>query len=236
MAVYSREDGTGRITKKRIAAICILAGVIMVIAGAALALCGPILRMADDPEALRAYIGSMGMWGSAFLILVTALQVISALIPGGPFEIAAGYCFGPLPGAILCDIGMTIGSVVVFLLVRRFGMSFIELFFSREKIESLRFLKTTGQSRIVLFFLYLIPGTPKDVLAYAVGLTDLRLASWLFITVVGRFPSILLSTISGDALGDRHYGLFVAVIVVIFATAGIGGWLYRRWNIERGES
>ena len=96
----------------------------------------------------------MGFWGGAFFILVTAVQVVAAVVPGGPIEIAAGYCFGVLPGALICDIGMTIGSMLVFLLVRRFGMSFIEIFFSREKIESLKFLKTNGQSRLVIFLLF----------------------------------------------------------------------------------
>ncbi len=218
------------IRKKRIAAVCILAGIILAVGGLAFAVCGPVLKMTDDPEALRAYIGNMGLWGVGFFILVTALQVISAFIPGGPFEIAAGYCFGPFRGALLCDIGMTLGSVAVFLLVRRFGMSFIEIFFSKEKIASLKFLKSSGRTSLVLFLLFLIPGTPKDIIAYAVGLTDLSLASWLFITAVGRFPTILLSTLSGDALGDRRYGLFAAVIAVIAIAAVIGAILYRRWN------
>ena len=198
------------------------------IGAAAYGVCAPVLRMADDPEELRRYIGNMGIWGAAFMILVTAIQVVAAVIPGGPIEIAAGYCFGPLAGALISDIGMTLGSLAVFLLVRRFGMSFIEIFFSRERIESLRFLKTTGQSRLVLFLLFLIPGTPKDIIAYAVGLTDLSLASWLFITAVGRFPSVLLSTLSGDALGDRRYGHFIIVIIVLAAAAGIGSMIYRK--------
>ena len=108
-------------------------------------------------------------------------------------------------------------------------MAFIEIFISREKIESLKFLKTTGQSRIVIFILFLIPGSPKDILAYAVGLTDLSLGTWIFITAVGRFPSILLSTLSGDALGEGKYVLFAAVIIAVAVLAAAGGFLYRRW-------
>ena len=130
---------------------------------------------------------------------------------------------------------MTLGSLIVFLLVRRFGMAFIEIFFSREKIESLKFLRTTGQSRLVLFLLFLIPGTPKDIIAYAVGLTDLSLVSWLFITAVGRFPSILLSTLGGDAIGDRQYGRFIIFFMVTAVIAGVGSLFYRKW-IQNNKS
>ncbi len=225
------EDGKKdrALLKKRAAAILILAAVIAAIAAIALTVCVPVLKRADDPEELRAFIEGMGFWGIGFFILVTMIQVVAAVIPAGPLEIAAGYCFGVLPGALICDIGMTAGSMLVFLLVRRFGMPFIEIFFSREKIEALKFLKTNGQSKAVIFILFLIPGSPKDVLSYGVGLTDLSLFSWFIITSVGRFPSILLSTISGSALEDRHYGAFAAVLIVVAVTGVIGGAAYRRW-------
>lgn len=229
-----KDTGMSSITKKA-AAICILALFIMIIAAVAYKVCVPVLKMADTPEELRGYIEALGFWGPAFFILVTVIQVIAAVIPGGPLEIAAGYCFGAFRGALIADIGMTIGSVVVFLLVRKFGMSFVEIFFSREKIESLKFLKTTDRSRAVLFVLFLIPGSPKDILAYAVGLTDLGLASWIFITAVGRFPTILLSTLSGDALGEQRYSHFVIVFIIMAAAAGVGAFFYRRWSGKQDE-
>lgn len=222
--------------KKKIIAVIILIAVIAVIASVAIAVCVPVLNKANDPDELRAYIDSMGIWGPAFFIIVAAIQVVAAVIPGGPIEVAAGYCFGVLPGAIICDIGMTIGSIIVLLLVRRFGMSFIEIFFSKEKIDSLTFLKTNGQSRLVIFLLFLIPGAPKDVLAYGVGLTDLSLLSWLFITAVGRFPSILLTVLSGDALEDERYGHFIIVIIVIAALSGIGATFYRVWVKKQNKT
>jgi uncharacterized membrane protein YdjX (TVP38/TMEM64 family) len=224
------------VTKKKIIAISLLVVVIAILTAIVLTTCMPMLKMADDPDEFRLYMENRGLGGVVFFIFVTVIQVIAAVIPGGPLEVAAGYCFGPFKGALICDLGMTIGSLIVFLLVRKFGMAFIEIFISREKIESLKFLKTTGQSRLVIFILFLIPGSPKDILAYAVGLTDLSVVSWIFITSVGRFPSILLSTLSGDALGDQKYSLFIAVIIMIAVLAGIGGFLYRRWAKKNEQS
>ena len=219
----------GKSTKKKIIAALTLAIMIALIALLAVKVCVPMVRMAEEPEQFREYMAQRGLKGIVLFVFVTAMQVIAAVIPGGPLEVAAGYCFGPVRGALIADIGMTLGSMAVFLLVRRFGMDFIEIFVPREKVESLKFLKTNGQSRMVIFLLFLIPGAPKDVIAYGIGLTDLSLAAWLFITAVGRFPSILLSAMSGDALMDQSYGRFIAVIAVIAVTALAGGILYRVW-------
>lgn len=223
-------DPRKELLKKKIIAIVILIAVIAAIAAVATAVCAPVLGKADDPEELRAYIAGMGIWGPLFIILVTTIQVVAAFIPAGPIEIAAGYCFGILPGALICDIGMTLGGIIVLLLVRRFGMAFIEIFISKEKIDSLKFLKTNGQSKLVIFLLFLIPGAPKDVLAYGVGLTDISLGFWIFTISVGRFPSILLTVSSGDALGDQRYGHFIIILIVIIVIGIIGASVYRIWS------
>lgn len=193
----------------------------------------PILSFVADPESLRQWILETGPVGVLVFGLLSILQVIFAIIPGGPFELAAGYVFGVLPGSLLCDVTMTIGSVLVFLLVRKFGMCFVELFISRKQIDSIHFLKNTQKLQSILFFIFLIPGTPKDVITYLAGLTELPLRSWIFICFVGRFPAILLTALSGSALGSARYGIVAAVIVVFAVFYLIGMRLYKRWNQEQ---
>ncbi len=88
------------------------------------------------------------------------VQVIIALIPGEPFEIAAGYAFGAWEGTLLCLLASTIGSILVFSLVRRFGLRVVRLFFSPEKLHTLRFLKDSRGRDFLFFLIFLIPGTP----------------------------------------------------------------------------
>ena len=65
---------------------------------------------------------------------MVVLQVVVAVIPGEPLEIAAGYAFGALEGTLLCMVGTWIGGLMVFLLVRRFGVRAVEIFFPLEKL------------------------------------------------------------------------------------------------------
>ncbi len=222
-------------TKKKIISAAVVVLVIVLIIVLAVKLCIPMVKMADEPEAFRESMNEQGAKGIALFLFATAIQVVAAVIPAGPLEVAAGYCFGAFQGALIADLGMTLGSLFIFFFVKKFGMDFVEIFIPRKKIESLKFLKTSGQSRLVLFLLFLIPGTPKDVLSYGVGLTDLRLPAWLFITAVGRFPTILLTAMSGDALLGQRYDILIVVIVVIVVTGIVGTILYRKWMKKKGD-
>ena len=67
--------------------------------------------------------------GALVMVLVCAVQVIVALVPGEVVEVSAGLLFGWWEGTLICIIGMTLGSIVVILLVRRFGRRFVEAFY-----------------------------------------------------------------------------------------------------------
>ena len=202
--------------------------VVIVFAGLTMLLWRPLVSFASNPEILRVWLQDLGIWGILIFGIFNFLQVVFAVIPGGPFELAAGYILGVVPGTLLCDITMTISSVVVFLLVRKFGIRFVELFVSRRQIENMGFLKDNQKVQSVLFFIFLLPGTQKDVVTYLAGLTNLSLKSWIFICFVGRFPAILLTALGGSALGNAKYGI-VAVVIVVFAVAYLAGMrLYRK--------
>ena len=75
--------------------------------------------------------------------------------------------------------------------------------------------------------LFFLPGTPKDVLCYIVGLTRLPLRSWLIISAVAPIPSIVTSTIGGGALGMGNYSFALLVFVVTMVISGGGLLVYR---------
>ena len=190
----------------------------------------PLLEFVSEPEAFRVWVQSKGLLGVLVFMILNILQVILAIIPGGPFEVGAGYAFGVIPGTILCDVAMSIGGVINFLLVQKFGMKFIELFTTREKIESVKFLKANKKSEMLLFLFFLLPGTPKDLMCYVVGLSNITLSKWVIINLVGRLPAILLSAMGGSALGKQKYEIFVIAIVVLLVLYLIGSYLYSKHN------
>lgn len=208
----------------------ILALSIAVMAGLTLALWNPIINFIEDPDSLSIWIEQAGIWGPIVFMLLNTAQVLLAIIPGGPFEVAAGALFGPWIGSLMCDIAMTAGGMMTFFFVRKFGMKFIELFVDKKEIESVKFLHSNDKYTSLLFLFFILPGTPKDLMCYVVGLTDIKWTSWLLINLVGRFPAILLSALGGSALGEQKYGIFIAAFAIIIVLYFLGTFLYKKLN------
>ena len=193
----------------------------------------PMVEFVREPERFRAWVDSSGFVSRVIFVGMVIFQLIIALIPGEPLEMGAGYAFGAVEGTILCIIGCVIGSALVFLFVRRFGVKLVEVFFPREKIRSLRFLQDSRRLNLLTFIVFFIPGTPKDLLSYFIGLTDMKLGTWLFITAVARIPSIVTSTVTGDALGLKDYQFALIAFGVTLALSLLGILVYRRLSARR---
>ncbi|MBO5213467.1 MAG: TVP38/TMEM64 family protein [Clostridia bacterium] len=188
----------------------------------------PMLRFVEEPEQFRAWVDGHGLWGRLVFLGMVIFQVFIAIIPGEPLEIGAGYAFGAIEGTLICLAGTTIGGILVFLLVRKIGVRLVEVFFPIEKIRSLWFLRTAKRRNFLTFLLFFIPGTPKDLLCYFVGLTDMKLGTWVWITSVARIPSIITSTIGGDALGEEQYTLAVVAFAVTAVVSIVGILIYQK--------
>lgn len=210
-------------TKRRI----IAAAGITVFLGALTALYiaagAPVRKLLSDPEAFREWVSRRGWMGRLAFMGLMVLQIVVAVIPGEPLEIAAGYAFGAIEGTALCLVGAAIGGATVFWFVRKLGVRALEMIFSREKIDEVKFLRDERRTLPLMLVLFLIPGTPKDILCYAAGLTRVRFWPWLAAATLGRIPSVLTSTVGGSALGSRAYALAAAVFggTAILAAAGM---------------
>ncbi len=199
----------------------------------------PMIAFISEPEAFREWVDAHGIWGRLAFVGMFVLQIIVAIIPGEPLEIAAGYAFGVIEGTLLSLIGILIGSIVVFWFVRRFGVKAVEVFFSVEKTNSLRFLRDAKRRNFLIFVVFFIPGTPKDLLTYFVGLTDIKFSNWVLIATIARFPSVITSIIGGDALGLQQYDFAILVFLVTFVVGGVGllvfNWWSKRKNTKKEE-
>ena len=193
----------------------------------------PMVRFISEPSIFRAWVDSHGFWGRLAFAGMMVVQIVIAIIPGEPLEIAAGYTFGVVEGTLLCLAGSVLGSLIVFLFVRRFGIRAVEVFFPREKLLSLKFIQNARRLNLLVFILFFIPGTPKDIMTYFVPFPPMKLSTWLLISATARIPSIITSAIGGDALGLQNY-LFAIIAFAATLTLSLGGvLLYRHISRKR---
>lgn len=170
-------------------------------------------------EQLRSY----GVGGWLAFLGIQVLQVIVAMIPGEPVEILSGVLYGAVGGAVTCMLGVFIGSILVFFLVKKLGMPLVTTFIDEEKIRRLWFLRDEKRFETLAFILFFIPGTPKDLLTWAVGLTNIKPARFFLIASVARTPSILSSTLVGASLikGDFTSSAIIFLVTGLVSVAGV---------------
>ena len=189
-----------------------------------------------SPEGFKAFVEGYGWKGRFVALGIQVLQVIVSLIPGEVVEVGIGYTFGAVEGTLLCMAGVAIASSLVFLLVKRLGIRLVELFISREKINELRFINSEKKLKRLIFSLFFIPGTPKDLLTYFVGLTRIKLHEFLIISLIARIPSLVSSTIGGNLIQQESYWGAVILFVITGAVSLLGMLAYNRIvNFRNGK-
>lgn len=170
-----------------------------------------------NAESLKVFLAQFHGFDKWVFVAIRAFQTVIKIIPAEPLEIGSGVLYGTWGGLLLCMLGTTIGSFVIIALTHAFGKPLVSAFIPIEKIEALPFLKDEKRVYLSLFFIYLIPGTPKDILTYVAGLTGLDMRKFLLITGIARIPSIITSTWCGQEIINKNYTL----AIIIFAATGI---------------
>lgn len=226
-----RFDETKRYSKRYAATVLSVISAVF----AVLAVVGGILlyEYIDD---LEAFAREHLFVGGIVFSLICAVQVVVAFIPGEIVEVAAGVLFGPWVGTALCLVAETLGSVVVILLVRRFGRRLVESLYPREKIDALPILNDPKKRNAFIFLLFAIPGTPKDFLTYIIGLTRISVPTYVILTFFARIPSVITSIIAGDWIGEGHFTQAIVFLGITAAVSGIGYLVYNFIRRKNGRS
>ena len=97
-------------------------------------------------------------------------------------------------------------------------------------MKQVHFLHNPQKRNTLCFLIFLIPGTPKDLLTYLIPLTEMKRSTFLFITTIARIPSIITSTIGGHALGIEDYMFSIIVFAVTGIISLIGLLIYNKIN------
>lgn len=211
--------------KKKIINVIIIVMVIIIFAIAIVYL-APIMKDISTKEgqiAFKEKIDNLGILGLLMLFGLEVAQIFLVVIPGEPLEILAGMCYGTVGGTIFIIASVFITTTILFFLVRKYGRKFVYESFKKEridKIENSKILKNPQKVEKILIILFLIPGTPKDLLVYIGGLLPIRPLRFILISTFARFPSVISSTIAGWGLVEGNIKISVIAYAITFlATA-----------------
>ena len=113
-------------------------------------------------------------------------------------------------------------SIAIYFLVRKFGRKFVYEFCDESKvskIENSKLFQNPKKIEMIMLILFLIPGTPKDLLVYIAGILPIKPIRFILISTFGRLPSVISSTLAGEnlAIGDWKMSILLYGVVILIA-------------------
>ena len=145
------------------------------------------------------------------------VQIVISIIPGQVFQMAAGYIYGFWPALLFAMTGALLGTTLSFMLAKVLGRDFLHIFFGEEKMSYYIERLNSKKMYAIVFFLYLIPGIPKDMVSYAAGVSEIRFKPFLIISALGRLPGMIGCLLMGYMIMEENYT--GAIVIGFFAVA-----------------
>ena len=181
------------------------------------------LSTIEGQQEFKQMVSNSGIVGFLALFGLQLAQIFLIIIPGEPLEILAGMCYGSVGGTIFIMVSACIISTIIFLLVRKYGKKFVYEFCDKEKIDKIensKLFQNPQKIEFILLILFLIPGTPKDLLVYISGLLPIKPLKFILISTFARFPSVISSTLVGANIVGGNWKIGVILYVAIVLAAG----------------
>lgn len=199
----------------------------------------PVMKNLSSLEgqvAFKQKVEDSGILGMLSLFGLQVAQIFLIIVPGEPIEILAGMCYGGLWGTVFIMISAFIISTTIFLLVRKFGKKFVYSFCSEEKVKKIENSKLCNNPKkieMIMLILFLIPGTPKDLLVYIAGLLPIKPLKFILISSIARFPSVISSTLAGENLAVGDWKMSIILYAIVFILVAIIVFIINKFDKDK---
>lgn len=217
----------------------ILTTIILAIIVAVLIYLIPIMMKLATEEGRIEFKEKASEWNFFGFLALFGLQVAQIfifIIPGEPIEILAGMCYGGVIGSIFIIGSACIISTAIFFAVRKLGKKFVYSFCDEKKVEKVEKSKLFQDQRKVekiVLILFLIPGTPKDLLVYISGLLPIKPIRFIIISNIARIPSVISSTLAGANIANGNWKMSIIIYLAIVIPVIIAIYIMNKFDKEK---
>ena len=170
-------------------------------------------------ENIQKYIESTGIFAPIVYILISFLQVSFIPVPSTITIVIGSYLFGGWLAFIYSYIGILLGSLFAFYLGRKFGRKFVSWLIGDELKLDKYIQKLKGKENITLFFMFLFPFFPDDLLCSIAGLISIKWKTFIIMQVISRITTIggNILVLSGEIIPFSGWGIPVLVLLGVLS-------------------
>ncbi|WP_018659035.1 TVP38/TMEM64 family protein [Allofustis seminis] len=146
-----------------------------------------------DSERMAAFLNRAGYGAPIVFIFIQLLQVVIPIIPAGVTIPIGTLVFGFWYGFFLNFVGIMVGSVIIFMLARRYGRPFVQMVLDERSYKKYASWMESEQGFERLFtYAMFIPLTPADFLCCFAGLTPIRFKKFMIVLTLSKIPTLFL--------------------------------------------
>ena len=170
-------------------------GVIFTIILSYFILNGSYFKPESEGGMFTVHLKQLGVFGPIIFLIIQIIQVVIPIIPGGLVSVAGHFVFGVLWGFIYNFIGIFIGSVIAFMLSRKYGEFVVKCFVSDEIYDKyMGWTQKENKFAWIFGTLLFLPFAPDDTLVMIAGLTRMRFKTFLLIFIPTKMVSTYVFT------------------------------------------
>ena len=181
-----------------------------------------------DREKLIEFISHFGSWAPFVFFIIQFIQVLVAFIPGNVTGLVGGMLFGMIWGAVISSVAIFFGSLLMFMVGRKYGKKLVLRFVDEETIKKYEPRLSGKKAKTALLMIYLIPLLPDDAICLIAGLTDLDLKAYTVIVLIGRIPSVIITNTIGAGIYSEHMTLIIIISVIYYIAVFFIYWYFDR--------
>lgn len=154
----------------------------------------------ESREDFVAYVHGFGRYSVIIFLILQTLQLFLPLLPSAITVTAGVVLYGPILGVFYNYVGISIGSILAFLIVRKYGEPALDKLVSEKKVRKYEHKLTHGKA-FERFFTTVIftPFAPDNVVCYLAGLSDMTKKK-VIIILLGKPLSIALYSLGWTTL------------------------------------
>lgn len=165
--------------------------------------------MFSSPQNLEHFLKTTGLLAPIIFIIIQITQCVIPIIPGGVSCVIGVAFFGPLWGFIYNFIGISIGSIINFLLAKFYGKNIVLKLISKKNYDKyIIWIEQEKKFNTLFSIAMLIPFVPDDLLCFIAGLTPMSLKKFIIIILTCKPWTIITYSIGVNAIINWISSLF----------------------------
>lgn len=158
-----------------------------------------LFAQSEWPVAFVDWVEGAGAPG--VVVFAVAYVVFTVLLlPGSILTLGAGFLYGPLWGTLLVSPASVLGATLAFVLAKSWAREWVVARLAGSPRFTAVDHAIAERGWLTVFLLRLSPAFPFSLLNYALGLTRVRLGSYVSASFIGMLPGTFLYVYLGSLM------------------------------------